>query len=271
MLLVAVLFIAGLFARGYRLRHLHGLCVRGVAPKEGEDGRGRDHVRHYYNRYLGPSRKSDPDSIYTAPGMHEEPSESLNLRIESTPITDPSNIYADIGGARPSLGPAPVGPIADAFVGACTRGDSGAVSAALARTPALANAVSTDGRSALAHAIMIDAETVVASIVNAGADVNGRDKLGTTAIMFASRLGNASIIAQLARAGADVTKGDAKGLSPLHHAALAGSASGVSALLAAGANPLAVDARNNTPRAIATMRKRVDIASLLAAAEADRS
>jgi len=58
---LAVLLVpAGLLVwwrlRGFSAQHVHGMFLTGAAPAEGEAGRGKDHVRHWWEFYMGGPR-----------------------------------------------------------------------------------------------------------------------------------------------------------------------------------------------------------------------
>jgi len=74
-------------------------------------------------------------------------------------------------------------------------------------------------------------------IIEAGADVNGADTLGTTPLMWAARYGDAEIVDRLIRAGADLSADNEFGVTAMSEAALIGSEPVLRRLLQAGADP----------------------------------
>ena len=115
-----------------------------------------------------------------------------------------------------------------------------------------------DGKTAL----MFMAETntmpeAFISLINAGAKVNGRDKLGRTPLMYAAASNSSStVIKTLLNAGANVNDRDIKGNTALMIAAQHSDNNEIiSALLAAGADTGAVNSENKTALMLAAANK----------------
>jgi len=89
-------------------------------------------------------------------------------------------------------------------------------------------------------------DRVVSALLEAGADVEARDRDGQTVLHRAAQHFPPEAQLLLA-AGADKNARDEHGSTPLHTAVLASSLEAVSALLEAGADVSAVDMRKNTP------------------------
>ena len=88
----------------------------------------------------------------------------------------------------------------------------------------------------------------LATLLDAGADLNARDEFGWTPLHSAAANENPAVLAALLDAGADLNALDGSGRTVLHIAATANDNPAVlAALLEAGANPNANDASGNTP------------------------
>lgn len=128
------------------------------------------------------------------------------------------------------------------------------------------------GFTPLAQAVRGGHEQVVRVLLDAGADVDGKDLRGMTPAILACDRGHAAIVKMLIGRGADVMVRDSRGRTPLHHAALLGNAKLVAMLLGAmqDAN---VDARDDddsrTPLHDAVMNRDEECVRLLLAAGAN--
>ena len=138
------------------------------------------------------------------------------------------------------------------FVALCETGTAAQVLQAL-KNGANAKARDKDGFRALGMAAMRDSDDpeavfVVQALLDAGADVNGRDCDGETALMKAAEYrSDIRVVRALLAAGADANVRNRYGSTPLREAAgYARNLPVVQALLAAGAQ---VDARNGTTAA----------------------
>ncbi|THC90462.1 hypothetical protein EYZ11_010084 [Aspergillus tanneri] len=74
---------------------------------------------------------------------------------------------------------------------------------------------SRDGITALINKIVVGDRTAVCELLEAGADVNGRDTKGATPLMTASHIGDMETVSLLLRKGASINAQDHGGLSPL--------------------------------------------------------
>jgi len=112
---------------------------------------------------------------------------------------------------------------------------------------------------------------IVASLLQAGADVNAKAEEGgfTPLHLAATRAARAvDMVAVLVAEGANLEAGDANGATPLHWAALLGRLDTVQALLSHGAKPDAIDNRFATPFQYARLMSRGDVMRVLRAAGA---
>lgn len=100
----------------------------------------------------------------------------------------------------------------------------------------------------------------VRSLLDAGADINHRDRYGRTALIRASREGYGEIVDLLLQKGAQVNLADAYGDTPLTEAAISGWYEIVETLLNKGADPGLANSRGK--RAIDVARDK-DIQKLL--------
>ncbi|MDC3309545.1 ankyrin repeat domain-containing protein [bacterium] len=112
--------------------------------------------------------------------------------------------------------------------------------------------------------------------LDAGADVNARDKDGYTPLLLAAGYSTAESIQLLIAAGADVNARTEKGYTPLHsavgtlHSAVGNSsAEGVQLLIAAGAEVNARDESGYTPLHSAAWKATAETVQLLITAGAD--
>ena len=89
----------------------------------------------------------------------------------------------------------------------------------------------------------------VARVLDQGAVVNSRNRLGKIALLVACDMGNAAMVAVLMTAGADINFSSVELVTPLMAASYGGSAAIVNQLIAAGAGLLSLDLMNK-PTAI---------------------
>lgn len=108
-------------------------------------------------------------------------------------------------------------------------------------------------------------EAVTRLLLQAGADVHVPGWKTQTPLMKAAAARRAPRVAMLLAAGARVTDRDYRGQTPLHFAVDSGHSDVVALLLAFGADPNAVDGRGETPISLARARKRPDMLVLLGA------
>lgn len=108
-----------------------------------------------------------------------------------------------------------------------------------------------DGTTPLAWAAYVDDEEAVDLLLRAGADVDrASDYHGVTALALACANGNSTIVAKLLEAGADPNIAQRSGETPLMTCANTGAAEGVLALIEAGAD---VNAKEHTDDQTALM------------------
>ncbi len=129
------------------------------------------------------------------------------------------------------------------------------------------------GNTALAdtllEAVRADDKQEVARLIEARADVNAADPLGTTPLMWAARYGDAVLVARLIRAGANAAAENTFGVTPMSEAALIGSAPVIRELLAAGVDPNSPNPEGETPLMLVVRTGQLDAAEVLIDAGAD--
>jgi ankyrin repeat protein len=96
----------------------------------------------------------------------------------------------------------------------------------------------------------------VKCLLEAGADANAADGMGTTALMDAARNGYGELARMLLNAGANVRAADHTGWTALHWATVMRKPELVSILLNAGADPNASDSEGRTPFSLALKNKK---------------
>jgi ankyrin repeat protein len=106
-------------------------------------------------------------------------------------------------------------------------------------------------------------------LIEAGADVNAADPLGTTPLMWAARYGDAVVVDLLIRAGAKAAADNVFGVTPMAEAALIGSESVIRALLAAGVDPNSPNPEGETALMLVVRTGQIGAAELLIDAGAD--
>ena len=101
--------------------------------------------------------------------------------------------------------------------------------------------------------------SVVQTLINAGANVNTADPSGRTVLMLASRTGQNSVVKTLIAAGADVNAVNKTGWTALMSASRTGQNSVVQTLIDAGANVNAVTKNGHTALTVASSSNIFDI------------
>jgi ankyrin repeat protein len=144
------------------------------------------------------------------------------------------------------------------------------VRALLADDPSLATAPSPDGFSALHYPAFFgrgEAAALSRALLDAGADVNARSQNDFAVLPIHSAVagGHDSVVAVLVEAGADVHATQRHGWTPLQGAAQNGSLPSVERLLAAGADPAARNDDGATAEELARAAGHDAIADRLAA------
>ena len=132
------------------------------------------------------------------------------------------------------------------------------------------NAKDKDGRTALMFAVWWrDCVEMVSLLVNAGAEVEARDKNGMTVLMLAFAKNRTGVASWLVGIGADVKARDADEVTMLHLAALWGSFVMVSMLIRRGLDVNAKDKMGNTPLDLASSQGHLLAVQALVKAGAD--
>jgi uncharacterized protein len=143
---------------------------------------------------------------------------------------------------------------------AATEGDFPAASAAL-RQGASKDATTEFGFTALHVAATAGHLQIVRLLIDAGADVDRRDRHGISPLLQA--VGWPNIMEALLDAGADVDTATIQGVTPLMSAAAFGEMASVRLLLARGADPNRRDDGGSNAAEIAGEKGEDEIASLL--------
>ena len=127
----------------------------------------------------------------------------------------------------------------------------------------------SNGNTLLSFAAYLNLEDVAQSMIDAGVDVNARDRAQNTPLHYAAA-GNADkVVPLLLAAGADINARDNFQKTPLHGAAMCNADKVVPLLLAAGADINARDNLQYTPLHVAAYRNADKVVPLLLAAGAD--
>ena len=151
---------------------------------------------------------------------------------------------------------------------AAALGRADRVRALLGGDPALAQAVSPDGFTALHYPAFFgrgDAVEVSRALLAAGADVNARSANEFSVLPLHSAVagGHGAVAALLIEAGADVNARQRHGWTPLHGAAQNGAVETVDRLLAAGADPTARNDDGVSAADLAAEARHADLAAHL--------
>ena len=135
---------------------------------------------------------------------------------------------------------------------------------------AICNTAKNDGRTPLHLAALKDKNgTVIRRMINAGADVNAKDKYGWTPLSCASRNGHLDVVIALMGAGADLNAKTNDGSTLLHFASYNGHTDIVTALINIGADINAKATDGDTPLLLASWNGHTDVAIALINAGAD--
>ncbi len=110
-------------------------------------------------------------------------------------------------------------------------GDVKGIKAALEASPELLKASGDEGQTLLHRAAEKEKESVVALLLEMGAEVDAEDELGMTALHKAAAEGHAQIIEALIAGQAEVNHRDQAGRTPLHWAVRKGRYQAVKTLL----------------------------------------
>jgi uncharacterized protein len=125
------------------------------------------------------------------------------------------------------------------------------------------------GARPLSHAARSGHLEMVDLLLARGAPIDARNLAGATALYFAAETGHPSIAQRLIERGADVKLPGRSGISPIAAAAYAGNDEIVAALLARGADERAPDETGKPPIIYAAAGARLDIVKRLLARNID--
>jgi uncharacterized protein len=125
------------------------------------------------------------------------------------------------------------------------------------------------GARPLSHAARFGNPEMVDLLLAHGAPIDARNLAGATALYFAAEGGHVSVAQRLMERGANVKLTGRSGISPIAAAAYAGSDAIVEALLAHGADERAPDDTGKPPIVYAAARARLDIVKRLLARSVD--
>ena len=122
---------------------------------------------------------------------------------------------------------------------------------------------------ALLDAVRARNDREAVRLIDAGADANAADSLGTTPLMWAARHGDAALVERLLRAGADAAAENVFGVTPMSEAALIGSEPVIRELLTAGVDPNSPNPEGETALMLVVRTGQLDAAEALLEAGAD--
>ena len=125
------------------------------------------------------------------------------------------------------------------------------------------------GAKPLSHAARSGRLEMVDLLLARGAPIDARNLAGATALYFAAEASHAAIAARLIERGADVKLTGRSGISPIAAAAYAGNDEIVEALLTRGADERAPDETGKPPIVYAAAGARLDIVKRLLARDID--
>jgi uncharacterized protein len=125
------------------------------------------------------------------------------------------------------------------------------------------------GAKPLSHAARSGNLEMVDLLLARGAPIDARNLAGATALYFAAEASHAAIAARLIERGADVKLTGRSGISPIAAAAYAGNDEIVEALLTRGADERAPDETGKPPIVYAAAGARLDIVKRLLARDID--
>ena len=125
------------------------------------------------------------------------------------------------------------------------------------------------GARPLSHAARNGHLEMVDLLLARGAPINARNLAGATALYFAAERGHVAVAQRLIERGADVKLTGRTGISPVAAAAYAGSDAIVEMLLAHGADERAPDETGKPPIVYAAARAKLDIVRRLLARDID--
>jgi ankyrin repeat protein len=135
----------------------------------------------------------------------------------------------------------------------------------------LASNLFAAGETALHNAAAEGNVAEVRRLLDAGADIEARDKYGYTPLGRAAAYEKTAVVTLLLNRGADINAKNNDGDTPLYTAAFSGACESTALLLNRGADINAKNNRGDTPLQVAVRNERYSIASLLRQAEARKS
>jgi uncharacterized protein len=147
--------------------------------------------------------------------------------------------------------------------------DCGALATELLDNGASVDARDRMGAKPLSHAARSGHPEMVDLLLARGAPIDARNLAGATALYFAAETGRLSIAQRLIERGADVRLAGRSGISPIAAAAFAGNDEIVAALLARGADERAPDDTGKPPIIYAAAGARLDVVKRLLARNID--
>lgn len=125
------------------------------------------------------------------------------------------------------------------------------------------------GSKPLSHAARFGNLASVDLLLARGAPIDARNLAGATALYFAAERGQTAVVQRLIERGADVNLTGRSGISPVAAAAYAGSDAIVAALLARGADEHVADETGKPPIVYAAAAGRLDVLKRLLARNVD--
>ena len=143
------------------------------------------------------------------------------------------------------------------------------VAAVVIAAAALLLGAATASAEALLDAVRARNDQETVRLIDAGADVNAADSLGTTPLMWASRYGDAVVVERLIKAGANAAAESVLGVTPMSEAALIGSEPVIRELLAAGVDPNSPNPEGETALMLVVRTGQLAAAEALIEAGAD--
>jgi len=164
--------------------------------------------------------------------------------------------------------PKPVDPKFAALIRAIRSQDLAAVKASIKADSTLVNARDNSGATALHHAVGFGNAATIAFLLDAGADVNAKNRRGATPLHWATT--SEEKVRLLLDRGAEIDAKQAEGRTPLYQvASMANHNHILRLLLDKGASASAPTVTNTTPLSAASARGDVDAMRLLIAKGAD--
>lgn len=161
--------------------------------------------------------------------------------------------------------------LCDPIHDAARKGDLAKVKALVKDNPALISSMDKSGYTAMHIAAYNDHADVVAFLLDSGAEVNARSKIGgfTPLDQALACFNHKDTVPLLLAHGADVNSRADNGMTPLHNSAVRGLKDDADLLIAHGADVYAKDRGGSTPLEMAIQLGRTNVAELLVSHMAD--